>query len=324
MKKTLSIIIPIYNSEKYLRKTLESVLSSELNEYNMELILIDDGSTDSSEDICKIFMSNFKDIIKYRKIDNSGVSHARNIGLDMATGDYIYFLDSDDIVFSNTFKILLDNINEYEMIIGGFKIVNNDYVKELLGKNLVLEKSDLIILQQKELLNNLSNKIFKAEIIKNNFLSFDTSLEVGEDLVFVLNYIRFIKTKILMKKDLVYEYYIRNNGANMKIRFDATKNSTRIHRILIDLLENEFSVEEKDILEFKYIHVKSLFRRYKSWLLCNKNYFKNYVRIKHDFKELNLTSLNLSKSEKFSHKLLAVLIHYNLVSLIFLFFLINK
>ena len=106
MKTSLiSIIIPVYNVEKYLRQCLDSVLSQTYTNY--EVIMVDDGSTDSSYDICleySIKDSRFKSFQK----ENGGASSARNIGLDKADGKYVFFLDSDDWIDKNTFQSLLE------------------------------------------------------------------------------------------------------------------------------------------------------------------------------------------------------------------------
>lgn len=97
----ISIIIPIYNSEKYLRKCIDSVISQTFNDW--EMILIDDGSTDNSGSICNEYASDSRVIIKHAQ--NGGVSKARNMGLRLAKGDYVTFMDSDDWLEPNAFEI---------------------------------------------------------------------------------------------------------------------------------------------------------------------------------------------------------------------------
>ncbi|WP_270322274.1 glycosyltransferase family 2 protein [Weissella confusa] len=97
----ISVVMPVYNVENYVGEAIESILD-QLTDW--ELIIINDGSTDSSEKVVKEYLSDSR--IKYWRIDNSGLSVARNTGLKYATGDYVYFMDSDDILRKNVFKIL--------------------------------------------------------------------------------------------------------------------------------------------------------------------------------------------------------------------------
>ena len=105
--KRISVIVPIYNAEKYLSRCLDSILMQ--SNADVELILINDGSTDKSEEIINTYLGRYKSSIKYIKTKNSGVANARNLGLDKATGDYIIFVDADDYIDKNLFK----NLKQY-------------------------------------------------------------------------------------------------------------------------------------------------------------------------------------------------------------------
>ena len=108
---TVSIIIPVYNIEEYLPRCLESVLGQSYE--NLEVILVDDGSTDQSGKICDYYASQDKRIQVIHK-KNEGVSIARNTGLDIATGEFIGFVDGDDLVEKDMIKILVQNSLKYE------------------------------------------------------------------------------------------------------------------------------------------------------------------------------------------------------------------
>lgn len=105
--KKISVIVPIYNAEKYLARCLDSILTQA--DENVELILINDGSTDLSEEIIKTYLGKYKTSIKYIKKPNTGISDSRNIGIEKATGDYIIFVDADDYIEKNLFK----NLSKY-------------------------------------------------------------------------------------------------------------------------------------------------------------------------------------------------------------------
>ena len=123
-----SIIIPVYNVEKYLKKCLTSIVQQNFNDY--ELILVDDGSTDMSGKICDEFEEKYNNIIVMH-ISNSGVSNARNKGLEIARGEYIWFVDSDDYIRDNIMTFLYDTAvcNDSDIVAFGM-----DYVYESGGK----------------------------------------------------------------------------------------------------------------------------------------------------------------------------------------------
>ena len=104
----LSIIIPIYNAEKVLKRTLDSILNQGLYDDEWELILVNDGSTDNSLSICKDYQSKYPSLIKFISQKNSGVSSARNIGIMTAKGKFIYFMDADDYLMPGGFSHAAD------------------------------------------------------------------------------------------------------------------------------------------------------------------------------------------------------------------------
>ena len=112
-KYKLSVIIPIYNVEKYLEETLKSVIEQTLGfENNIEMILVNDGSPDNSEEICLRYKEKYPENIVYIKQKNGGVSSARNTGAKVAKGEYINFLDSDDILSKNAYKRAVELLDQ--------------------------------------------------------------------------------------------------------------------------------------------------------------------------------------------------------------------
>lgn len=169
MTNILSIIIPIYNVAEYLTQCLDSAYSQVRDNY--EVILVDDGSTDNSGDICDEYKLKYPQTIVVHK-ENGGLSDARNAGIKVATGEYIYFIDSDDWLAPNAISTLLDYAieNKCEVIQGGLYYAYNDY---LLYDN--SQKTPFILNRNqamKELIKNdyIKNfawgKIYKTEIVK--------------------------------------------------------------------------------------------------------------------------------------------------------------
>lgn len=251
----ISIIMPIYNSEKTLNNTISSVMNQSFKDF--ELILINDGSTDESELICKEFTTKYNNII-YKKIKNNGVSNARNVGIEIATGDYVSFIDSDDTYEKDTLENLYNaiNIDKADLVIAGYKrinitnnkivvksIENNTYSKKEFNK--IIEKS-----QSNNLFNQLWNKIYKLEIIKHNKILFDTSLSLGEDYKFNLEYIKSINY-IVSSDKIVYNYINSDSGLNTKYR----KNRLDINMHNMEILEKIYKEEKYnlDYINKKYI-----------------------------------------------------------------------
>ena len=169
----LSIVIPIYNVSGYLRECLGSVYSQ--TEINWEVILVDDGSTDNSEDICEEYKSKYSNTIVIHK-ENGGLSDARNAGIEIAKGEYIYFLDSDDWLAPNAIQTLLDFAikNKCEVVQGGFYYAYNGYLLydnrriDIDQTPFVLNREEVMVeLIKNEYIKNFAwGKLYKTSIVK--------------------------------------------------------------------------------------------------------------------------------------------------------------
>ena len=188
-----SVIIPVYNSAKTIKRCIESIILQ--NRADVEIIIINDGSTDETDSICKVLQTEHENIIYITK-KNGGVSSARNSGLSVATGEFVMFVDSDDYVDNNCFdtidKYIKSNADFYQF---GFSIVANGLVKETrefseCNVNTSSKKeafvSDGIVTRS---INSPCAKIFKRKIINEQNLRFCEDLSVGEDLTFVFSFL---------------------------------------------------------------------------------------------------------------------------------------
>ena len=247
INEKLSIVVPIYNSEKYLEKCVSSIL----NQYyrNIEVILVDDGSTDNSKEICL----KFRDLdsrIKVISTENRGVSSARNIGIENATGKYIAFVDSDDSVEPNIYIEMLKNIKRGYMPIIGYKYVDEqDHFldeKKAYDYDGIFQKKDFFIFCENFIMNSPVNKLFYLDVIIQNDIRFDENLSLGEDLIFVLEYIKYVDFIIIINKSL-YRYKIsEENSLSKKYRHD-------FFEIKIKLLKSIYTTFfENDISDPKY------------------------------------------------------------------------
>ncbi|KXT92190.1 glycosyltransferase family 2 protein [Streptococcus mitis] len=191
----ISIVIPVYNAEKYLEQCLNSIKNQTYK--NFEVILVNDGSIDHSESICMDFVKVDTRFKYFTKV-NGGASSARNFGLDNVTGEYITFIDADDWVDENHLEVLINNIkeNNSDMAVSSIKKFDNisrfefrvysNQEKYLLNYNKLNREEFLVILPK---LINASNsykitvsKLFKKELVTD--IRFDESIVYGEDLEF--------------------------------------------------------------------------------------------------------------------------------------------
>ena len=191
----ISIVIPVYNAEKYLEECLNSIKNQTYK--NFEVILVNDGSIDNSESICKEFVES-DTRFRYYLNANGGASSARNLGLDNVTGEYITFIDADDWVDENHLEVLINNIkeNNSDMAVSSIKKFDNvsrfkfrvysNQEKYLLNYN-KLNREEFLVILPKLIHASNSYKIAVSKLFKKELLSdvrFDESIVYGEDLEF--------------------------------------------------------------------------------------------------------------------------------------------
>lgn len=211
----VSFIVPVYNGEKTIERCLSSICN--LREKNIEIIVVNDGSTDCTKDILENLAQADKRI-KVANIPNGGVSNARNIALKLAKGEYVAFSDCDDIVLSDYNGVL--EILERQ----AFDIIVCDYVhnKETIRedfhrKKLQAGNNNCGLLYEEIALgqfNNIWCNIYKRDIIEQNDLKFDSEMKMGEDAKFNLDYVGLCKSCYYYDKP-VYEYINDNSTSAM-------------------------------------------------------------------------------------------------------------
>lgn len=252
MSKTplFSIIVPVYNTSAYLEQCLDSILNQSYSNY--EVIIINDGSTDNSEELIKPFLAESKSF-KYLKQENKGLSAARNFGIEHAEGDYLLFLDSDDWYEQNLLDTLqeLVSINPYAFVLWDyFKAYANKHIKVKLApryghfnsketKQFLL---DLVCpcsgnMAHPEKLNKyvtVWNKLYKTSIVKINDIRFvDTKIIGTEDTLFNIQYLKFVNEMYVVNKPLIYYRKDNQNSLTSKYKegaFDKVKNQLKYIR----------------------------------------------------------------------------------------------
>lgn len=246
-----SIIIPVYNAEKYLDRCISSVIKQTYR--NCEIILINDGSKDHSGTICDEYARK-DNRIKVVHQENAGVSTARNIGLKNAVGEYIIFVDCDDWLQTNMFQ-KLNNIIEREnvdCIIYNLKgIIKNRFVPE---KKLI---NSIIKLIKTETINSPCNKVYRRDIIEQYNIKFDKKIEIGEDLLFNIVYISKIKNIYLFNNKLYNYTKVNNNSLTKKYKENKYEQLMFVDNEMKKILKK---YNNKKLLECeKFVRLKNIF-----------------------------------------------------------------
>lgn len=238
MNPKASVIIPVFNAEKTLRRCVESIVMG--LEHNLEVILCEDCSKDNSWELCCMLSREFENVRCFRNSQNSGVSHTRNVALSKAQGEYILFVDSDDWVSQQYAQQLLKTAqdNPNTLTICGHHFIDKvngskrDYLwTSEIKKNSSSQTENLFDLCDSFLLQQLWNKIFRRDLIERHHVRFDESQSMGEDFQFVLDYMEaaHIKTCTVLNEPLYY--YIRWNSSSLMSKFGFSGNQAVFDRI---------------------------------------------------------------------------------------------
>lgn len=192
----ISVIIPIYNAEKTLRRCIDSIVRQSFADY--ELLLVDDGSTDSSPEICDMYSGQDYRIKVYHQ-QNAGVSSARNAGIDHAEGEWIAFCDSDDYVDSDWLLDFIRVADGNDLIFQGMRYFRDGkswdkIALEKSGSTLEEKQSHISRLIETGVFGYMMNKAFKKSIIDENSLQFDTNSRFREDEQFLSEYLIYVRS----------------------------------------------------------------------------------------------------------------------------------
>ena len=270
MRPMVSIIVPIYNAEQYLRRCVDSILNQEYTDY--ELLLVNDGSTDASGDICEEYGDRDPRVIVIQK-ENTGVSDSRNRALDRARGKYLQFLDSDDWITPDATRLFVRAAEEYgcDMVISDFYRV----VGERLSPKGDIEEEGVLTREEfaAHMMENpadfyygvLWNKLYRRDIVEEHKLRMDTDISWCEDFMFNLEYIRYAKvfyalhapiyyyvkrkgslasqginiSKTVKMKLMMFEYY-NNFYKHVLDEEDYEKNRLQVYHFLVDAAKDGF------------------------------------------------------------------------------------
>lgn len=231
LSNLVSVIIPIYNVEKWLVRCFDSILNQSF--INIEVILVNDGSTDSCGAICDQYVQKDKRIKVVHK-ENGGVSSARNEGIKIATGKYIVFIDPDDQISKNYFSKFLSiaEENNADAVISGYKTVpTNNIITPKFGLNKVMQGKEFVLSSSNIHSNNdlcFSWRYFYSlRLIKEKNFRFNEEVSIGEDVIFNLQFLLESK-RVYAISDPLYYYTVNNTDSAMSVPYKPNLESSLI------------------------------------------------------------------------------------------------
>lgn len=216
-KIKISIIVPVFNVEKYVERCIESLVNQDYD--NIEIILIDDGSEDNSLKICKDYEKKYKNIKVYSK-NNTGVSDTRNLGIEKAIGDYITFVDSDDFIAKDYISNVVNVIkyNQFRLIRTGYTLIRDEKEKKLSFIEEDTKEQNLEDVIKGILTTNLLNSSCMFFIEKNflneNKIRFKNDIQYGEDLLFSIECYANVEKALYINNTGYYYYYNSDNSSS--------------------------------------------------------------------------------------------------------------
>lgn len=221
---SISVIVPVFNTARFLEECIVSIINQSFDD--LQIILVDDGSTDGSGQICDRFAEKDERITVIHQ-SNAGVSAARNVGLREAKGKYIVFADCDDSLPQDAYENLIKEVKENYLSMGRIRLMSEDgtlqnslsFGEKEISKDTFLK--DLFLENKFPYLGYPTDKLFQMELIKKYGLSFDESIKLNEDRLFVLAYALHCKG-VIFSEHIIYNYRQRESGVIQSTRRNAT------------------------------------------------------------------------------------------------------
>lgn len=250
MAELITVIVPVYNVKDFLVRCLDSVKKQSF--YNIEVLIVDDGSTDGSREICDRYVisdNRFKVLHK----QNGGLASARNMGLDHAKGKYIFFLDSDDYIEKDLLHILYNEMEDYEHDLCSFGARRVDekgkYLYDIYNEEMFLEmefnndqeKDDFL---KQSFLHYKTGwevcfRMFRRDIIEQNNIRFDEKVKYAEDIPFTFEYMLYVK-KWSKIPYILYNYTLREGSITKEVDYE---------KMIRGLMIEDFNLIEKSLVK---------------------------------------------------------------------------
>lgn len=332
MSDKVSVVLAAYNAAPFIKKSIDSVLTQSYK--NFELIIIDDGSTDDTPDICNEYA--LKDSrIRVISTQNNGVSSARNLGIRQCSGKYIIFIDADDYMeniiieqYIYAMQMWEEQKVELAFVMCGMQVdalvgtmENKSNVHEGKEKYVVFDRNKIAYLCWLSLFNFVTNKMYSVEAIKNNNIYFSDDVKNAEDLEFNIEYLEKISGKMGMVNMPLYHYVRRSeNSLSLKYYPNAIEDTKYIYHKLIRFALKQDNVTEDDMLVIKSIYLFDWVSRV-TVLYSDHNVYKSFIyRNRRANAELQLEEFHILLNEVYACKKISTLRYMALKTQRFAFF----
>ena len=264
----ISVIVPVYNTEQYLPRCLDSILSQSFTDF--ELLLIDDGSTDDSGAICDAYVEKDDRIRVFHK-ENGGVSSARNLGLKEAKGEWICFVDSDDELLAGGLQTMVDGISEeVDLVMAGYFELEGESLQtdtSSYGKDGIIDRNEALHMMYPSAdmpyMGYPWGKLFKSNLVLERNLSFDEHVRIKEDTLFVVEYLCGIREQVGYISAPVYKYVKLPTGVmggmshsynpNYLTSFDAVVRMNKLVQGLPNISESLSNAAKYEVVNRIYL-----------------------------------------------------------------------
>lgn len=303
----ISVIIPVYNAEKWINKCLDSIISQTI--YNkLEIIIVDDGSTDNSANIIEAY-EKVHNNVKCFYVNNSGVSSARNIGLDHCSGKYITFVDADDYLDPAFFENLINSVDEKT------DIVCSGFIAEYPYKNIKRCADQKYEFNNKEAMYqfllggilepNVTDKLFRSSVIEN--LRFNTSIDIAEDKLFLFECLK--QSRNIKLIPVANYHYVMNDLSACRKDFSITKfDSTIVADLICEDIKTIYP-EYIDLSESMAIDVKCRVYGEMFYTKSYECYKEEYLKLKSEIRKFSIKKKYINSNKKHFLSFIVVRIH---------------
>lgn len=252
----ISVIVPVYNVEKYLKQCLDSIVNQTYK--NLEIIIVNDGTKDNSMEIVEEYLSDSR--VKVINKENGGLSSARNRGIEEVTGEYISFVDSDDWIELNTYEELIKNLNNEDVIIFNYSRIEDSTGEKIETQH--IKDEEMADLEKEyrylysKIAHNCWNKLYKIDYLKKNNFKF---LEILYEDVFWNLQIIYSTTDIKILNKSLYNYRVNRKGSIMSSRKDNNKEylekQYKAYRVIFESIEEYINQNKENYSAGKMVYI---------------------------------------------------------------------
>ena len=324
MYPKISIIIPVYNAEKNIEKCLDSIIKQTYS--NLEIICINDGSVDNSENLIKDIQKKDSRVILFSK-KNSGVSDTRNYGIEQSTGEYIMFIDADDYIDTDYIEKMVELAEKEKcgLVISNYtELKNNKYNKvKILDSNDEFRNITYPNVLDDYLLtykyNSCWKQLIKNSLIKNHNIKFNKLIKYGEDMLFSFECYKYSKRTYYIR-NYGYYYYINDGSVMNRKSLDALLKYMDDNKNVSDIIIDNSNLSKKQLSKIKYKTNKTLNSIFSNMINCSYSYRECKKIIKNELKKnkIYLKGFDYFKYSTINQKIAFLLLKVRFIKIYYL------